>query len=232
MALYAMGDMHLSFKADKPMDVFGDLWKDHVNRIRENCNRTLTDDDTFVIVGDHSWGKNLEECDEDLQFIIDLPGRKILTRGNHDMFWDAQRTNRLNRLYEGKLCFLQNNFYTYNDYALVGTKGYTFEGKDDIEHSRMLVEREASRLRKSFEKACDAGYDRFIMFLHYPPTNYFEKESVFTHIAEEYHAEQVVYAHCHGKERFRDSIQGMNNGILYSLVSGDYLGFEPKKILD
>ena len=128
MALYALGDLHLSFQADKPMDAFGKVWKHHERKIEKYVNRIVRPEDTLVLTGDHSWGRKLSECREDLDFIERLPGRKILLRGNHDMFWDAKKTRRLNEEYDGRLFFLQNNFAAYQDYALVGTKGYTFEG--------------------------------------------------------------------------------------------------------
>ena len=231
MALYALGDLHLSAKADKPMDVFGKVWRNHERRIEKNCNKLITEDDTLVLVGDHSWGRNLSECEKDLEFIENLPGKKVLIRGNHDKFWDAKKTQRLNDRYKDRLFFLQNNYYPYGDYALVGTKGYCYEGKDTIEHAEMLVEREAKRLKESFEAARKDGYEKFIMFLHYPPTALYEKKSRFTLMAEVYGADQVIYAHCHGKERFHDSLMGKVNGVKYSLVSGDYLEFKPQQIL-
>ena len=231
MALYALGDLHLSFGADKPMDMFGKVWRNHENKIEKNCNKLITDEDTLVLVGDHSWGRKLEDCEADLQFIEELPGKKVLIRGNHDTFWDAKKTRKLNELYDGRLFFLQNNYYPYGDYALVGTKGYCYEGKGTIEHADMLVEREAKRLKESFEAARADGYEKFIMFLHYPPTSLWEKRSRFTLIAEAYEVDQVIYAHCHGKERFHDSLLGNVNGIKYSLVSGDYLDFKPQLIL-
>ncbi len=161
------------------------------------------------------------------------------------MFWDAKKTSALNQQFEPKLHFLQNNFYTYEDYALVGTKGYTFERpfwvdrqghivdwrEEDEEKAKKLVQREAERLRISFEAAKVAGYSKYIMFLHYPPTSVIEEESVFTRMAEEYGAEHVVYSHCHGEPRSADSIRGKFHGIEYHLVSGDYLNFKPERIL-
>lgn len=232
MALYAIGDFHLSFSVDKPMEIFGDVWKDHVKKIEKNWKKKIRETDTIVITGDHSWGRNLEECREDLEFIRKLPGRKILLRGNHDMFWDAKKTERLNEQFAGELSFLQNNYYTYREYALVGTKGYAYEGKDSPEHFQKLIDREAGRLRESFEKAKKDGYEKFLMFLHYPPTSIGEEESIFTKMAEEYKAEQVIYSHCHGQDRYQDSFIGEVNGICYHLVSGDYLKFKPMKILD
>ena len=233
MALYAIGDLHLSFQSEVkvPMQTMGKVWIDHERKFRENCLNTVREEDTLVLLGDHSWGKKLADCELDLQYIENLPGRKILLRGNHDMFWEARKTEQLNRLYEGRLFFLQNNYYAYEDYALVGTKGYCYEGKDTPEHAAMLVEREAERLRISFEAAKKDGYAKFIMFLHYPPTNIMERNSVFTKMASEYGAEQVVYAHCHGEARFHDSIRGKKRGIRYSLASGDCLRWHPLRIL-
>ncbi|MEE3488674.1 MAG: metallophosphoesterase [Bulleidia sp.] len=232
MALYAIGDLHLSFQADKPMDIWGGVWVDHERQIVRNFAAEVKDEDTLVLVGDHSWGRDLSECEEDMNFIRQLPGRKILTRGNHDMFWDSGKTRKLNELYNPDLYFLQNDFLTYRDYALVATKGYTFEGRDTIEHCQKLINREAQRLRIGLDLAVKAGYAKFIIFLHYPPTNILQEESVFTKIADEYHAEQVVYAHCHGQARFHDSIRGYYHDVKYSLVSGDCLSWHPQKILD
>ena len=231
MALYALGDLHLSFQSEKRMDRFGKIWRNHEKKIEKNCNKLVDDNDTLVLVGDHSWGKKLSGCQLDLEFIADLPGRKILIRGNHDTFWNPKKTKELNDLYEGRLHFLQNNFYSYGDYALVGTKGYCYEGFDSRQHAQMLVEREAKRLKLSFEAARAEGYEKFIMFLHYPPTEIGEKVSRFTLMAQAYGVEQVIYAHCHGQERFHDSLLGNVNGIKYSLVSGDYLDFKPLRIL-
>lgn len=231
MALYAIGDFHLSFQTNKPMDVFGPRWKNHVRKIEKNCQKLIKPEDTLVITGDHSWGRKLAECEQDLAFIENLPGRKILLRGNHDMFWDAKKTNRLNETFAGRLNFLQNNFYVYEDYALVGTKGYCYEGLDSVEHFLKLRDRELERLKLSFELALAAGYRKFICFLHYPPTSIGEQSSPFTEMAEFYGTEQVIYSHCHGVARWDDSFKGEVNGIEYRLVSGDFLNFKPVRIL-
>lgn len=247
MALYALGDLHLSFQSEIKSVAQREsrLWQGHEERFLENCREMMTDDDTIVLVGDHTWGSKLPYCQKDLQYIESLPGRKILLRGNHDHFWDVKKTERLNEMFEGKLHFLQNNYFSYGDYALVGTKGYCFEGpfyvdgfgritgfdEKEAEHAAMLVERETERLQKSFDAAVADGYRKFIMFLHYPPTSIMEKNSAFTKMAEKYHVGQVVYAHCHGEEHFHDSIRGKKRGIRYSLVSGDCLRWKPMKVL-
>ena len=210
----------------------------------EPCGRGRNEMALFAIGDLHLHYQSVLELD--MQYIMDLPGRKILTRGNHDMFWDAKKTKALNEKFAGKLEFLQGNYYTYKDIALVGTKGCTFEGQfylnrrgqivgwdeDAEEHARKLVDREAARLRESLEAARADGYQKIIIFLHYPPTNILEKESVFTRMAEEFRVEQVIYAHSHGDSRFYDSIMGVYHGITYSLVSGDYLKWRPMKVVE
>ena len=248
MSLYAIGDLHLHFQSElkAPGQLHGAVWQNHETVFLENCRRMILPTDTLVLVGDHSWGRNLAECEQDLAYICALPGKKVLLRGNHDMFWDAKKTEALNRLYEGRLFFLQNNFCAYEDYAIVGTKGFTFEGpfyldgkgritgwdKEAQAHAEKIAARELERLRASFEAARADGFRQFIMFLHYPPTNILERDSGFTRMAEEYGARQVIYAHCHGSQRFFDSIQGAYNGVRYSLVSGDFRRWMPLKALD
>ena len=247
MSLYAIGDLHLHYQSElkAPAQLRDRVWKNHEEKLRKNCQKLITEDDTLVLVGDHSWGKNLSECERDLQYICELPGRKVLTRGNHDMFWDVKKTRHLNELYQPRLTFLQDSYAAYQDYALVGTKGFTFEGPFYLDHrgriigwdeeaqihAKKLVDRELERLRKSFELAKADGFRKYIMFLHYPPTSILEEKSGFTNMAEAYGAEQVIYAHSHGESRFHDSIQGEYRGRTYHLASGDYLRWKPLKVL-
>ncbi len=246
MSLFAIGDLHLSILSEtrrmrflgkhydlyKPMDVFDPVWKNHADRIERYWKRRIREDDVVVVTGDHSWGKNLDECRRDFAYIEALPGRKILLRGNHDMFWEVKHTEWLNREFADRLFFLQNNYAVYGDYALVGTKGYSYDPTDDSwEHFVKIRDRELGRLRVSFEKARLAGYRKYVMFLHYPPTSIGEEESCFTRLAREYGVKQVVYSHCHGEKRYYDSLHGTVDGISYLLVSSDFLCFKPKMIL-
>ena len=248
MSLYAIGDLHLHFQSQlkAPGQLHDRVWKNHEEKFVKICEKLITPEDTLVLVGDHSWGKNRAECEKDLAYIEALPGRKVLTRGNHDMFWDANKTERLNKEFAGRLTFLQNNYVPYGDIALVGTKGYTFEGpfwidgrgrvvdwdEAAFEHAKKLVERELDRLRTSFEAARKDGFREYIMFLHYPPTNILEEESGFTRMAEEYGVKRVIYAHCHGQTRFHDSLMGEVRGVTYDLVSGDFRKWVPLKVME
>lgn len=244
MSLFAIGDLHLHYGTTRfpDMQKTDPDWVGHEEKVRRNCERLIGPKDTLVLVGDHTWGHSPAERKPDFEFIESLPGRKILTRGNHDMFWEAKRTNALRERYEklygtdaekrgGRLEFLQASYTTYKDYALVATKGYTYEGLDTPAHAAKLVKRELVRLQAGLDAAKAAGYDKIIVFLHYPPTNILEHESGFTKMAEAYGVSQVVYAHCHGRARFHDSIRGEFHGVFYSLVSGDSLNWCPKKIL-
>ena len=247
MSLFAIGDLHLHFQSEAKASQLTDrLWRGHEEKLKKHCAKMIRPEDTLVLMGDHSWGKNLASSEADLEYIANLPGRKILLRGNHDAFWPSNATQRLNERYAGRLAFLQGNYYAYRDYALVGTKGFCFEGpyylnayrqivgwdEEKADHAKKIVERELGRLRDSFEAAKADGYGKFIMFLHYPPTNILEAESGFTRMAEEYGAERVIYAHLHGQSRFRLSVLGEHNGVGYSLAAGDYLRWKPLKILD
>ena len=246
MRLWAIGDLHLHFQSElKARHQLTDpLWRDHERIFRARCEALIRPEDTLLLLGDHSWGWTPAECEPDFEYICALPGRKILLRGNHDMFWDAKKTEALNARWAGRLFFLQNNYAAFGDAAIVGTKGYTFEGpfrvrgrrivdwdREEEARAARLVEREAERLRRSIESARADGFSRFILCLHYPPTNILERSSVFTAMAEECGAEQVLYAHCHGAARFHDSLEGRHHGVRYRLASGDYLGWEPLRVL-
>ena len=121
MSLFAIGDLHLHFQSElkAPGQMHDPVWRNHEEVFRRNCEKLVKPEDTLVLIGDHSWGRNLSECGKDLEYICSLPGRKILVRGNHDMFWDAKKTQALNRQFEGRLFFLQNNYAAYGDIAIV-----------------------------------------------------------------------------------------------------------------
>lgn len=243
MALFAIGDLHLTLNSEKRMEEFDDVWIEHEKKIKENFSRIIRPEDTVVLTGDHTWGGHLSTCIPDIEFICSLPGRKILLRGNHDIFWQYKKTEELRKLYQGKLEFLQNNFIEYGDYALIGSKGYCYEPWDKMKDAKKRAAKryrvELNRLQLSYESAKKAGFEKFIIFLHYPPTEIESSgneyggypDSCFTRFAENIGADKVIYSHLHGKNRFNDSITGMKAGVEYSLVSADFLDFKPLKIL-
>lgn len=224
MSIFAIGDLHLSFApgSDKPMDVFGSRWYNHEERIKEDWLKSVGEDDTVVIAGDVSWGLKQEEAAYDLRWIDALPGKKILIKGNHDLWWTG--INRLNRTYESML-FLQNNFALVEDCCICGSRGWITPGDDDFGEPDMKVyKRECLRLEASLKAAAEKAPGREILcFLHYPPSSGRDYFSGFQQLFEDYGVREVYYGHIHGESGFAAAMQGEFYGSRYSLISADYL---------
>lgn len=229
MALYAISDLHLALNTNKPMDIFGQHWYKHDEKIKENWIEKIREDDYVLIGGDISWGMKQEDSKEDLEWIHSLPGIKFLIRGNHDYWWGS--ISKLNKMYDN-MKFIQNNFFVYKDWAICGTRGWICPGNDKFgEKDKKIYAREQIRLRLSLDEAKKAGYEKIICMLHYPPTNESFEDSAFTEIFEEYKVEKVIYGHIHGLALNR-VLDECRNGIEYIMTSSDYLRFNPIKILD
>lgn len=225
MALYAIGDTHLSFSCDKSMDVFGGAWENYVEKLVEGFS-VVTPDDTVVLCGDLSWGMNLEQAEEDFAFLNSLPGQKVILKGNHDYWWTT--ASKMNRFFEEKhfntFHLLHNNCFAYENVALCGTRGWFFEERGD----QKVFNRELIRLETSLKAAGDR--EKYC-FLHYPPyyQGYTCKEIIA--LLQQYDVTACYYGHLHGGSH-RLAMEGKFNSVDYHLVSADYLGFKPKKIMD
>lgn len=229
MALYTISDLHLGFNVEKPMDIFGDKWKDHDNKIKENWLSKITEEDTVLIAGDVSWSLKDEDSRYDLDWINELPGKKIISKGNHDYWWGS--ISKLNNMYKNTK-FLQNNFYVYEEYAICGTRGWICPGGDKYSSKdEKIYSREQIRLRLSLDAAKKNGFEKFIVMLHYPPTNEKFEESEFTKIIKEYKVEKVIYGHLHGPVLFGKLLNGYFDEVEYILTSADYLDFNPKRVI-
>jgi len=229
MALYTMGDLHLSLASDKPMEVFGDGWSNYVERIREGFSG-LTEEDVTVLCGDLSWGMSLEESLADFRFINALPGKKLLLKGNHDYWWNTASKmkkffveNELNTLE-----ILHNNAAIYGDYALCGTRGWFYELDKQGTHDEKIFLRELGRLETSLQMAGDR---QKICFLHYPPRYQGYECPEILELMKKYGVCACYYGHLHGVTH-RRAIEGVHDGMAFSLVSADYLQFVPKKICE
>lgn len=232
MKIFAIGDLHLSFdeRIEKPMDVFGPRWVNHHQRIRKNWEEMVTDEDVVLIPGDVSWGLRQEEALADFQWIHQLPGQKVITKGNHDLWWTS--ITKLNRLYDD-ITFLQNHCFTAGQAAVCGTRGWICPGTEGFdEHDQKIYDRERLRLRFSLEEGQKSGAAVLIAALHYPPTNDKMQGSGFTDLLAEFGVKTCVYGHLHGKDAFRNGIQGVLNGVEYRLVSLDYLEAKPLLIYE
>ena len=230
MALYTIGDLHLSLSSDKPMDVFGEGWSNYVERIREGFSE-LGSEDVTVLCGDLSWGMSLEESLRDLEFLHALPGKKILMKGNHDYWWNTAA--KMQRFFDehglDSLQILHNNCTFYGDVALCGTRGGFYELEEPGRHTEKMRNREAGRLETSLRAA---GEREKLCFLHYPPlyTGYRCEEML--RLLRQYGVKRCYYGHLHGGMAHSRAVQGERDGTDFSLVSADYLRFKPKKILE
>jgi predicted phosphohydrolase len=228
MAIYAIGDLHLSFSSNKPMDIFGDHWTEHASKIKQSWCENVKESDVVLIPGDISWALTLEDAKEDLDFIRTLPGRKIMIRGNHDYWWST--LSKMKSMYDD-LDFIQNNYIGLDDYAICGTRGWVSPNDSKFtDHDLKIYTRELHRLKLSLESAVKDGYNQCIVMLHYPPTNDKKEESKIQTLLEEYPVKIVVYGHLHTKHCWHLGLQGEKNGIDYHLVASDYLNFEIKEI--
>lgn len=229
MALYAISDLHLAFTTDKPMDIFGERWLKHDEKIKNNWIEKVKEDDVVLIAGDISWSMRAEDSKVDLDWINALPGKKIISKGNHDYWWSG--ISKLNSMYEGTK-FLQNNFYTYKDYAICGSRGWICPDADRFgEKDRKIHDREIIRLKLSLDAAKKAGYNKIIVMIHYPPTSEKREESEFVKLFKEYEVEKVIYGHLHGPS-LANVLNGEMDGIEYIMTSCDYINFNPKLILE
>lgn len=232
MSIYVIGDLHLSFQVDKPMDVFGNNWENHVEKIKQNWINKVNNEDTVILPGDFSWGMNLEDTVEDFKFLSNLPGKKILLKGNHDYWWTT--VSKMNKFLKDNnfenIYFLQNDSYFVEDVIITGTRGWV---NTNSEENYKIQRRECERLKLSIED----GIRKFglgkeiITFFHYPP---FYKDEVpdeinYIKILNLYNIKRCYYAHLHS-DSHKEAIEGYINGIDYSLVSSDYLKFDLKKI--
>ena len=226
MALFAIGDTHLSLGTEKPMDIFRG-WDNYVERLQKQWNSVVDCNDTVVINGDISWAMHLKECYSDFDFINKLNGNKIILKGNHDYWWESM-TKLNNYVKENNfntISFLFNNSYVYKKYAICGTRGWFY---DSPESDKKVILRERERLRRSIESGLENG-NTPIVFLHYPPV--FDDricDEIYS-VLIEYEIKRCYFGHIHG-----DITGRFNNferdGIKFALISADNLKFCPKLI--
>ena len=229
MALYAIGDLHLSLAADKPMDVFGGRWVGYVDKLREGLS-VIRPEDTTVLLGDLSWALGIEQAREDFAFISAIPGRKILLKGNHDYCWTTAAKFYSFCAAQGLtgMELLHNNCWFYGDIALCGTRGWFYEEDKAGTHDEKVFRRELGRLETSL-KAAD-GRDIFC-FLHYPPRYQGYECPEILELLTRYPVRRCYYGHLHA-DSCRLAVQDIWQGIEFRLVSADYVNFNPAKILD
>jgi hypothetical protein len=242
VAVYALGDPHLSFATNKPMDIFGPAWAGHPARLFQCWEATVAPDDIVLVPGDISWGMTLAEAEPDLLELDRLPGRKLMIQGNHDYWWESLK--KMRGLPLSTISFIQNDAVLLppgtvpgvaGPVAVAGTRGWITPGDrtwgEDLEHNQKIYLREAGRLKMSLDAGRKAGAEAFIAMLHYPPVAEDHQGTAFTEVLESYGgALACVYGHLHGPSAQYRAFQGEHGGVRYYLVACDGIAFTPERI--
>lgn len=231
MAVYTIGDLHLSEYSNKPMDIFGGVWQGYREKILLNWNNLIADDDIVVICGDISWGMNMKESLLDFKLIDNLPGKKLVLKGNHDLWWDT--VSKMKRFFLenniNTIDFLHNNCYFYNGTALCGSRGWAWDEGEP--HDEKIWKRELLRLEASIAEAEKEGSKAdIICFLHYPPVVNRDEVSDFEKILINHRVKRCYYGHLHGLG-LKKAFVGYKEGVDYKLISADYLNFKPIMVI-
>lgn len=235
MSIYVIGDLHLSFKENKPMSIFGENWSEHEEKIKKDWKEKVKENDLVVLPGDFSWAMYLKDTDEDFKYLNELPGKKLLLKGNHDYWWTTLKSMR-NFLKENNfknIDFIHNNSYEFEDKIIVGTRGWSkTEGTADDDK---IIKREVLRLELSIKDGINKFRENkeIIVFMHYPPiinSNLIDNElSGFVKIMKKYNIKKCYYGHLHSNS-IREAVEGEHYGIDFKLVSADGLDFKLYKI--
>ena len=232
MAIFIIGDLHLSFGVDKPMNVFGGNWENHTEKLKEDWLKKVSQEDTVILAGDFSWATYLKDTYKDFEYIKELPGKKILLKGNHDYWWTTVTSmrNYLNENNFENIDFLYNNSYLVENKIIVGTRGWAL---NDTENAEKMINREVSRLELSIKDAIEKYGENteIICVIHYPPITKNSTKNKFTELMKKYNIKTCYYAHLHGNSH-KEAVEGILDGIEYKLISGDYLDFKLVEIVD
>lgn len=230
MAIYTISDLHLSFGMDKPMDIFGVNWENHEEKIKNNWIKKVKNEDLVLLPGDFSWAMYIEESKKDFEYLNNLPGTKLLLKGNHDYWWKTIKKMKefLKENNFRNIDFIYNNSFIWEDTIIVGTRGWS----EQEENSEKIIRRENIRLEISLKDGVNKyGKDKeIIVCMHYPPFNEYQKPELnFIETMKKYNVKICVYGHIHG-EAGREAIQGKINGIEFIMASSDQTNFDLIKI--
>ena len=228
MKIFAISDLHLSHTGDKAMDIFGRHWNNHWQKIRQDWMEKVTPEDVVLVAGDISWAMHLEEALPDLAAIGELPGRKIMIKGNHD-YWHNSLQKTRDSLPEG-MYFLQNDCIRLGDVVFAGSRGWRQRDDSYTERDEKLYARELERMRLSLEKAGKMG-DRIFVLTHYPPFDQKRGQTPMTDLLARFGVDTVVYGHVHGAPlRLLDFSDMEMDGVRYVMTSCDYTGFRLREL--
>jgi len=240
MKVFAISDLHLSLTApfdvnsemicmEKPMDVFGSGWGNHGRRLYDNWLATVSEEDTVLMAGDTSWGMKLADCRYDFDFLGHLPGRIILSRGNHDYWWEG--IGNVRKALPANVIPINHDSVVVGSRVGCATRGWLLPGSNDWKkEDEKIYQRELLRLEMALQDGASKGLPLVVM-LHYPPFSRqkMAQESGFWQLMRRYEVGQCIYGHLHGEECAR-LIEGEFDGISLVNSSSDCLGFMPRLI--
>lgn len=225
MALYAIADLHLSFGTDKPMDIFPG-WDHYTERLEKNWRALVRPEDTVVIAGDISWAMKLPESEPDFRYIEQLPGHKLILKGNHDLWWSTR--TQLEKFFDScgfsTISIIHNSAARVGDQTVCGSRGWLYNAQTDAD--KKIVNREVGRLEASLQAGEKLG-GRPIAFLHYPPVYDTDCCSEILNVLESHHIKDCYFGHIHGNQAAKRAVMGEYHGIRMHLISCDYLSFCP-----
>lgn len=231
MRVFAIGDLHLAGSMDKTMDMFGDHWEGHWDKIRSDWKARVRQKDLVLLPGDTSWAMRIEEAQEDFLQIAALPGTKVMIKGNHDFWWGSLA--KLRAALPPGILPLQNQAFAFGGVVVCGTRGWTCPLDAPLPpQDEKIYKREVARLELSLKdgaRLLEKGVGRIIAMMHYPPFNERQEESGFMRLFREYGVQKVVYGHLHGKA-LSGAFEGELEGVEYIQVSCDRLGFKLKQL--
>ncbi|MBV9787348.1 MAG: metallophosphoesterase [Chloroflexi bacterium] len=234
MRIWAIADLHLSFAMPKPMDVFGERWRDHPQRVAAAWRDRVAEDDVVLIAGDNSWALKLPEALVDLRWIAELPGHKVLTKGNHDYWWDSARKRRAEL--PPRMMLIEADAIECGDWVLCGTRAWLTPGHPSFsyETDERIYNRELGRLERALAAAqrISGGAKPIGVLLHYPPFYPDGKPTEFAKMISAAGASFCVYGHLHRRADWNLAVQGPRDGVRYHLTSCDFLQFVPSLIVD
>jgi len=228
MKVFAISDLHLSDSVNKPMDIFGDEWLNHMEKISSDWKEKVSDDDLVLIGGDVSWAMTIDDAKADFDLISSLPGKKIFIRGNHDYYWSG--INKMRSAFK-ELNFIQNDAIRFEDetcgIVVCGLRGWMLPNEIESEHDKKIYQRELLRLEMSLNaaKRIKKENDKVICMLHYPPFEPDYSDSDVTAIIEKFDVDVVLYGHLHGKN-VKVTKKYVKHGITYLLTSCDLIDFK------
>lgn len=234
MRIWAIADLHLSFAMPKPMDVFGERWRDHPRRIAAAWRERVAEDDLVLVAGDVSWALKWPQAAVDLQWIRELPGTKVLTKGNHDYWWDAGRKHRASLA--PNIYLLEADAVEVGGWVLCGTRTWLAPGHPayDEDADARIYQRELGRLERALAAARRLAADKkpIGVLIHYPPFYPDRMPTPFATMIAQAGVQFCVYGHLHRRADWNAAVQGIRDGVRYHLTSCDFLQFKPSLIVD